>query len=66
MTQTFCMIRHGITPLKTGILQKQTTTEKNKLIRYLILDKIKFFNLKIEILIKRAQKVKKTYQFYMS
>ena len=56
MIQTFCMIRHGITPLKAGIFQKQTTTEKNKLIRYLILGKMKFFNLKIEHFDKKSPK----------
>ena len=37
----------------------QTTTEKNKLIGYLILGEIKFYNLKNEHFEKRAQKVKK-------
>ena len=44
--QKFYMIWHGITPLKTWILQIETTTEKNKLIGYLLLDEIKFCNLK--------------------
>ena len=45
MVQKFCMISHGISPLKTT-LQTQFTIEKFKLIGYLILDKIKFCNLK--------------------
>ena len=51
-------------PLKTLILQMQTTTEKIKLTAYLILAEIKFLNLKNEnILRKRAQKVKKHNSF---
>ena len=72
MIQKFCMIWHGITTLKTWILQIQTITGKIKLIGYLILGEIKFWNLKNEdfekkspksekkIFRKRAQKVKKT------
>ena len=48
MTQKLCMIWHGITSLKTWILQIQTCTEKIKLIGYLILGEIKFCNLKNE------------------
>ena len=46
--QTFCMICHGITPLRTWILQKQITIKKIKLVRYLIIEKIKVWNLKNE------------------
>ena len=44
--RNFCMIWHGISPLKTWILEIQTTTEKIKLIGYLILGKIKVCKLK--------------------
>ena len=56
MIQTFCMIWHGITPLKTWILQIQTNTEKIKLTGYLILGEIKFFNLKNEHFDKKSPK----------
>ena len=50
-------------PLRALILQIQTTTEKIKLIGYLILGEIKFFTSKMKILRKRAQKVKKDNNF---
>ena len=56
MIRKFCMIWHGITPLKTWILQIQTTTEKIKLIGYLILGEIKFCNLKNEHFEKKSPK----------
>ena len=62
MIQNLCMILHGITPLKTWILQIKTTTRKIKLIGYF--DEIKFATSKMNILRKRDQKVKK--QFYIS
>ena len=62
MIQTFCMIWHGITPLKTWILQIQTITEKNKLTGYLIFGEIKFWNLKN----KHYNNSEKTWQFYSS
>ena len=46
MIQKVCMIWHGTTPLKTWILQVQATTEKIKLIEYLIFGEIKFCDLK--------------------
>ena len=46
--QKFFMTWHGATPLKTWILQIQTTTEKIKLTGYLILGEIKFYNFKNE------------------
>ena len=49
---------HGITSLKTWILQIQTTTEKIKLIRYLILGEIKFWNLKWTFLEKEPKEWK--------
>ena len=66
MMQKFCMIWHGITPLKTWILQIQTTTEKIKLIGYLILSDIKFWKLKNEHFEKKSPKSEKTWQFYIS
>ena len=48
MIQKLCVIWHGITPLKTWILQTQTTTEKIKLIGYLILGEIRLWNLRNE------------------
>ena len=56
MIQKFFMIWHGIIPLKTWILQIQTTTEKIKLIEYLILSEIKFCNLKNEHFEKKSPK----------
>ena len=45
------------------MLQIQTTTEKIKLTGYLILGEIKFRKLKMNILRKRARKVKKDNNF---
>ena len=44
MFQKFCITWHGITPLKTRILEILTTAGKIMLIGYLILDEIKFCN----------------------
>ena len=54
--QTFYMIWHGISPL---ILPIETTTEKITLTWYLVLGEIKFCNLKMDILRKSTQKIKK-------
>ena len=59
MIQKSCMIWHGITPLKTWILQIQTITGKIKLIGYLILGEIKFWNLKNEDFEKKSPKSEK-------
>ena len=56
MIKKFCMIWHGIIPLKTQILQIQTTTEKIKLIGCLILSEIKFCNFKNEHFEKKSLK----------
>ena len=56
MIQIFSMIWHGITPLKKLILQIQTTTETIKLIGYLILGEIKYWNLENEQFKKKNQK----------
>ena len=56
MIQNICTIWRVITPLKTWILQIQTTTEKNKLIEYLIPGEIKFWNLKNEYFEKKSPK----------
>ena len=56
MIQKFCMIWHGIIPLKTWILEIQITTEKIKLIGYLILSEIKFCNHKNEHFEKKSLK----------
>ena len=47
---------HGITPLKTLILQTETTTEKIKFIGYLILGEIKFCKLKNQHFAKKRPK----------
>ena len=60
MIQKFCMIWHGITPLKSCYKQMQTTTEKIKLIGHLILGEIKFCNLKNEQFDKKSPKSLKT------
>ena len=60
MIQKCCIIWYVIIPLKTWILQLQTTTEKVKLIGYLILGEIKFWNLKNKHFVKKNPKVKKT------
>ena len=53
MLQKFCMIWHGISSLKTWILQMQTTTEKIMLTGFLIFSEIKYFNLKNENFMKK-------------
>ena len=44
------------------MLQIQTATEKNYVDGYLILSEVKFWSLKLKILRKRTQKVKKEFK----
>ena len=60
MIQKFQIIWHGINLIKTWFLQIQTTTEKIKLIRYLILGELKFWNLKNEHFEKKRSKSENT------
>ena len=53
MIQKLCVISHGITSLKTWILQIQTSTGKINLIEYLILGEIKLCNLKNEHFVRK-------------
>ena len=59
MLQKFCMVWHGITPLKTWFLHMQTITEKIMLTGFLIISEIKYFNFKNENFEKKHNSYKK-------
>ena len=64
MFHKFCINRHRITPLKTRILQIQTTTEKSNLDGFSVLGVIRFCNLTNEHFEKKSPKTETSFKLH--